>query len=319
MNEAARKRSVANKSIARASEPLRSVLVPIDLSPSADRVLGRLALLPLADDAIVTLLHIVPDSLHPGDQRSAERDANKALAEDVRHLSRSLPKTVRIETVVKIGAAAKEIAACASAVEAELIVMGRGGRSLRDIFLGSTAERVIRRGQLPVLVVRLAPRAVYSRPAIALDLDQAAHEVLALALRVVQPPRPRVAIIHAFDAPYEGLGYPSISEDDAEGRRGELKIKITQDVAKLLSTSLAQAKISPEQAPRWTMHIRYGSPRLVIEKAVKRADTDLLVLGTHGYRGVAHVFLGTVAGEVLRDVACDVLIVPPGPTARRKT
>lgn len=65
----------------------------------------------------------------------------------------------------------------------------------------------------------------------------------------------------------------------------------------------------------WT-HIRPGRPRLVIEHAVKKADTDLLVLGTRGFTGVAHLFLGTVAGDVLRDVACDVLVVPPRP--RRK-
>jgi nucleotide-binding universal stress UspA family protein len=51
----------------------------------------------------------------------------------------------------------------------------------------------------------------------------------------------------------------------------------------------------------------------VISKAVKKADTDLLVLGTHGYSGVAHMFLGSVAGDVLRDVTCDVLVVPPRP------
>ena len=58
------------------------------------------------------------------------------------------------------------------------------------------------------------------------------------------------------------------------------------------------------------MHVQCGSARLVIEKVVKKADTDLLVLGTHGYSGVAHVLLGTVAGDVLREVACDVLVVP---------
>jgi nucleotide-binding universal stress UspA family protein len=63
--------------------------------------------------------------------------------------------------------------------------------------------------------------------------------------------------------------------------------------------------------PIWKLLVRCGSPRLVIKKAVKKADTDLLVLGTRGFTGVAHLFLGTVAGDVLRDVACDVLVVPP--------
>ena len=296
------------------SERFRSVLVPVDLTPLSDRVLGRVALLPLADDARLTVQHVVPAGLPARDQRSAERDARNALEREVRHLSRSLPRSVRIEAIAKNGAAFKEIAAVASSVKAELIVMGRGGgRALRDVFLGSTAERVIRRGQLPVLVVRLPPRAAYCRPALALDLDQAAHEVLGLLLRLIQPPRPAVTVIHAFDAAHRGLVYPSLSRDEAEEREEELQHDATQALARLLATSLEQAQVLPRDAPRWQTRVRYGSPRSVIEKVVKKAETDLLLLGTHGYSGVAHMFLGTVAGDVLREVTCDVLVVPPRP------
>ena len=52
----------------------------------------------------------------------------------------------------------------------------------------------------------------------------------------------------------------------------------------------------------------------MVEKAVKKADTDLLLLGTHGYSGMAYVLLGTVAGDMLRAAKCDVLIVPPAPS-----
>jgi len=51
---------------------------------------------------------------------------------------------------------------------------------------------------------------------------------------------------------------------------------------------------------------------------VRKLDTDLLLLGTHGYSGIARAFLGTTAGDILRDVRCDVLVVPPRrPTDRR--
>ncbi|MBK8009757.1 MAG: universal stress protein [Deltaproteobacteria bacterium] len=51
--------------------------------------------------------------------------------------------------------------------------------------------------------------------------------------------------------------------------------------------------------------------RIVVTKAVKESGVDLLALGTHGYSGLAHTFLGSVAGDLLRDVGCDVLVVPP--------
>lgn len=275
-------------------------------------MVGRVALLPLAEEARLTLLHVVPKSLPPRAQRRAEADAKKALAAEATSLARSLPKGVNIELIVKVGTPAVEIAKRAATPKAELIVMGRGGgRALRDVFLGSTAERVIRRGQLPVLVVRLPLRGPFRRPALALDLDRAAHGILELLLRVIPPPRPSVEIIHAYDIPYRGMIYPSLSEDDAEEYQEHYRGKALREIGKLLATSLAQAKVAPIDAPSWRTHVRYGSPRTVIEKAVKKGATDLLVLGTRGHSGVAHAFLGTVAGDVLREVACDVLVVPP--------
>lgn len=314
MTESVKQRRASSKPAAHAPEQFRSLLVPVDLTPISDRVLGRVALLPLAPGARLTLLHVVPEGLPAREQRNAERDARKALAGEVKHLAKSLPRGVTIEPVVTIGAAAKEIAACASAAKAELIVMGRGnGRALRDVFLGSTAERVIRHGLLPVLVVRLAPRAPYSRPALALDLDQAAHHVLSLMFRVIPPPRPRVTVIHAYEIPYQALVYPSLSREDAEDRRKEHEQGVRRRLAALLATSLARANIAPGDAPVWKTHIRSGSARLEVEKAVRKVDADLLVLGTRGHSGVARMFLGTVAGDVLREVACDVLVVPPRP------
>jgi len=292
-----------------ARERFRSLLVPVDMTAISDRVLGRVALLPLAEGARVTLLHVVPKSLPVRAQESAQRDARKTLGNEARLLAKALPKGVDVEPLVKVGSAAAEIAKCASSTRAELIVMGRGGsRALRDTFLGSTAERVIRRGQLPVLAVRQAPRAAYIRPAVALDLAPGSVDVLALMLRLIPPPRPRVAMIHAFDTPYQG--YPSLLEDDAEVWRDELGQKAAHHIAKLLAAALARASVSPADAPSWKVHVQCGSARLVIEKVVKKADSDLLVLGTHGYSGIAHVLLGTVAGDVLREVACDVLVVP---------
>jgi nucleotide-binding universal stress UspA family protein len=292
----------------------RSLLVAIDLTPGSDRVLGRLRLLPLANDGRVTILHVVPGTLAPRERREAERQARQALASEVLHLRQSLPETVRIHSLVALGAAAKEIAAGAARAKAELIVMGRGGgRALRDAFLGSTAERVLRQTRLPVLVVRLAPRAAYVRPALALDLDQAAQEVLRFMLRLLPPPRPGVTVIHAFDFPYSRTAYTMLSQDEAEERKVEFQSKAAHELAGRLRAALTKANVPAAEAPHWKMHVRHGSPRLVVPKAVRKADTDLLVLGTRGYSGPAHAFLGTVAGDVLREVKCDVLVVPPSP------
>ncbi|HLT35144.1 MAG TPA: universal stress protein [Enhygromyxa sp.] len=291
---------------------LRSVLVSVDLSPASDRVIGRAALLPLTANARLTLLHVVPKLLPPNARKRAEGDAHAALEALAEKLAAAAPEGVVIRTAVKVGSAAAEIAKHARSVKAELILMGRGGgRAIRDVFLGSTAERVIRHGQLPVLVVRLAPRGLYSRPALAMALDAAADDAIRVLLRVIPPPRPTVALIHAYDVPFQATVYPSLSAEEADEYRVHHQHKARREIGKLLSTTLERAGVADQDAPAWKLHVRLGSARTVIERVVERTRTDLLVLGTHGHVGVAHAFLGTVAGDVLREVACDALVVPP--------
>ncbi|WP_437630180.1 universal stress protein [Sorangium sp. So ce854] len=311
----------------RAHDPLdapaggfRSLLVPVDLSPASDRVIGRVALLPLAEGARITLLHVLPEGLTPRAQERAEGDARKALQAEAEALARELPGSVTIHHAVRMGAAAAEIVQHAGAVAADLVVMGRaGGAALRDLFFGSTAERVLRQARLPVLVVRLRPRAPYRRPALALALDDAARDAAITLLRVVPPPRPAVSVLHACDAPYQELVYSSLPEEEIEACREERERKAHEELAHALAAALAEAKVPLDDAPAWKTRVRHGSPRALIEKAVKKADADLLALGTHGRSGVAHAFLGTVAGDVLRAVACDVLVVPPREAASQGT
>lgn len=290
---------------------LSSLLIPLDLSPSSERVVARAALLPLPSGARVTLLHVVPRLLQRESRARAEEDAQQALEATARRLGPALPRGTEVHTVVKVGVAAAEISKEAKSRRAGLIVVGRGNGRALDLFLGSTAERVIRKGQLPVLVVRLAPRAPYRRPAIALDLDLAAREALAGLLSLTPSPHLPVTAIHAYDAPYQGLIYPSLSPEAAEAYRDEHRAKALRELERLLTTSMAQLHQPPERGTAWNRLVQYGPARTVIERAVKKVNADLLVLGTHGYSGVAHAFLGTVAGDVLREVACDVLVVPP--------
>ena len=55
--------------------------------------------------------------------------------------------------------------------------------------------------------------------------------------------------------------------------------------------------------------MRQGSPFLEIIRYAKEKKVDLIVLGTHGRSGLAHVLLGSVAERVVRKAPCPVLTV----------
>ncbi len=55
--------------------------------------------------------------------------------------------------------------------------------------------------------------------------------------------------------------------------------------------------------------LRRGNPADEIVQAVAAERADLIVMGTHGRTGLKHVFMGSVAEEVVRKALCPVLTV----------
>jgi nucleotide-binding universal stress UspA family protein len=289
------------------SRPLRSLLIPIDLTPAADRILARVAHLPLAGEARLTLLHVVPAKWSLAERSDAELVAAESMAEQVRVLRRSLPRCVGVELVVRAGSPANEITDCARDVRADLVVMGRGGRRvLRDALRGSTAECVVRRARVPVLVVRLPAHGTYHRPALAVDLQHPLHRLVGLMLRILPRPRAAIPVVHAFDVPYDG----QLLSVDMESSKARWRAKVTRKLKRLLREALTRAKVPSGDEPSWASHARYGCPGVIVDEVTRTNETDLLVVGTRGHSGLDYMLWGTTAGQLLRNVACDVLVVP---------
>jgi nucleotide-binding universal stress UspA family protein len=60
-----------------------------------------------------------------------------------------------------------------------------------------------------------------------------------------------------------------------------------------------------------TREVRVGTPFLEIVRYARDMDADLVVIGTHGRSGLAHVLLGSTAEKVVRKSNCPVLTVRP--------
>jgi universal stress protein A len=77
----------------------------------------------------------------------------------------------------------------------------------------------------------------------------------------------------------------------------------------------AQAMLARALDAEWsvgkqiTRVVRQGPPFLEIIRYAREANIDLIVLGTHGRSGLAHVLMGSVAEKVVRKAPCPVLSV----------
>lgn len=83
------------------------------------------------------------------------------------------------------------------------------------------------------------------------------------------------------------------------------------DLAREYEKLLAGAKSEAEAAGARKVETRelQGAPAFALLELAKAGGYDLIVMGTHGRRGIGRVMLGSVAEHVLREAPCPVLTV----------
>lgn len=84
--------------------------------------------------------------------------------------------------------------------------------------------------------------------------------------------------------------------------------KLTENAEEAMKTTLDPKWAAGESIVR---AIRSGTPFVEIIQYAKEHDIDLIVLGTHGRTGLAHVFMGSVAEKVVRKAPCPVMSIRP--------
>jgi nucleotide-binding universal stress UspA family protein len=72
---------------------------------------------------------------------------------------------------------------------------------------------------------------------------------------------------------------------------------------------LEEALPAAERGPSLEALVRMGNPCEEILRYARDKDAGLIVMGTHGRSGVAHLLLGSVAEKVVRSAPCPVLTV----------
>jgi nucleotide-binding universal stress UspA family protein len=135
----------------------KKILVPLDGSKLAEKILSRVEWLAKIHDAEVTLLRVAIAGSFPGTdpvqhQLSVVREAEEYLAK-VEGWLRDVG--VRVNSVVRYGHDAQEIVDHARDRDFDLIAMSTHGRSgLAQFVLGSVANKVINTAPVPILLYR---------------------------------------------------------------------------------------------------------------------------------------------------------------------
>lgn len=209
-----------------------------------------------------------------------------------------------VQTTVLSGEAYVEIIRYARRVNADLVVLGRvgAGRSIRKV-LGTTAARVVRMSDVPVLLVGRPAHGSYRRALVALGLDPSSRKVVELLYSVLGEGTARVSFVHAYHVPFAGFIAPgTVSAPTLHHRqyREQAATEFARRLRDLGYTGRRQRTV-----------LRCGDARSVILDEAIRDRADVIALGTHGRSGIAHAILGSVAEWVITHAICDILVARP--------
>lgn len=213
--------------------------------------------------------------------------------------ARALSSEDRAECVVLAGKAGEVLSGYARVVGADLLVLAPTRHAGAAGVLGTTASRVLRTSTVPVLVLRegLADQAARR---ILLPTDLSEHSARALPLAQ--------GLAAALAAPVEPVLLALFVEVPDVDTDAPAVVAAQIDQAEVdLAVFLASIPgVAPEEGT-----VRVGSPAHEILAVARHWDADLVVLGTHGRRGLPRFFLGSVAETVLRKAPCSALVIPP--------
>lgn len=280
------------------------ILAATDFSTRSQRAVRRAGLLARDSGAELTLVHVVDDD-QPSDLVALEsREAQRILGEQIGALAelRGLPS----RALVVAGDPFDGILRAASSTAADLIVMGAHRKQLlRDILVGTTIERVIRTGPVPVLMVNREVEQPYRTALAPVDLSEPSVNAIRTGMALGLSGGARLALVHAFLPLAKGqMFYAGLSRETIDGYVADEGLRATKELIAFLEANGLDGYGQ-------SMRVDEGAPFEVISKVVEQSSPDVLIMGTHGRTGIVKALLGSVTEEVLRSLDVDILAVPP--------
>jgi nucleotide-binding universal stress UspA family protein len=280
----------------------RIILVPLDGSKETEAILPEIQRIATERDQ-VHFLHVVPPVPTPAgvSVQHLLGFLDQALAYLQILRSKWLPNHRGLD-LVRAGEPAQEILGVALEKNVSLIAMATRGRTgLQRFLLGSVASEIVRKSQLPVLLVRpdvRKPARAIERILLAVEGTEAPAEILETVKSLAGTAKSDIVLFHAM---------PPV-QDPAPQWAPPVPLSILNGPGHRLQ-DLAD-RLEEEGYPAWPV-VCQGPPVEEIVGHAARLDVDLIALATHARTGLERIFEGSVAEGVLKHTSVPVLLQKP--------
>ncbi len=262
---------------------MKKILVPTDFSEQAENALQVAAQLAKKHDSEIYLLHLLELPLHQVDALSVHSELPEAMFfmklahqrfEEV--MAKDFLKDIKVHETVEFHQSFTTLMDTCKKKNIDLIVMGSHGISgLKEIFIGSNTEKVVRTSDIPVLVIKNADDNFEVNDFVfASDFQNDNNETYKQAAQLAE----------AFEA--------------------KMHLVMVNTANNFTTTEQAKRRMS-----NFTKKFNYDNVSVniyndeTVEQGIlnfsQSINADLIGISTHGRQGIAHFFNGSISEDLV--------------------
>lgn len=312
-----RSRPVSKSSAKNSREPgsrsklrLKTILVPIDFSTASLYPIQWAKFIAQRTKAAIHLVN-VHDFGYPIAQ-ALTPPVIGSEAEITDHLHQDLQMVAISEKVrnpafhIRAGRPFDEVCRVANEIQADLIVLSTHGRTgWERVFLGSTAEKIVRHAACPVLVARpIRSRRksdlVLRQIVVPVDFSECAKCGLEYAIALARIFGAKLSLLNVIQLHHDLPPVVIYSQSRIN--------RWAREIAEAHMTDLVQA--TDFGGVKFETEIKMGSPAQKICRFAVKEKADLILTPTHGRTGLSHALIGSTAEQIIRYARSPVLVVP---------
>ncbi|MEK6681924.1 MAG: universal stress protein [Nitrospirota bacterium] len=208
---------------------------------------------------------------------------------------------INIESIVCEGEPPDVIADIAREKKVDLIVMGTHGRKgLKRLLMGSVTSSVIASSPCDTLIVKKPCKECngeYKSILVPFDGSEFSKKALDRACKLSKIDNAEITLLYVI---------PRYEEMIEFFKSESIKKSLLDEAHKIIDEA---KKIASKRDASIKTEIQEGQAADKIIEAANRLKIDLIVLGTHGWRGVNKAIMGSTTERVILNAACPVLVV----------
>ncbi len=264
---------------------MKKILVPTDFSKYSEYALQAASIIAKKHNAEILALNMMGLS-HTGLNKSSAQRATEALfhlkiaeKEFKTFLDKDYLKGIKVKEMVKDYTIFSELNTLALDNDIDLIVMGSHGTSgVEEMFVGSNTEKVVRTSDIPVLVIKSNPDNLsFKEVVFASDFKTENINAYHSAMNLFESFNSNIHLLHV-NVPH--------------------KFKTTMQMKERARAFIALADAGNMKN---FDNVTYYNDKTVeegIHNYCERINADIVAIPTHGRRGLAHFFSGSISEDI---------------------